>query len=122
MSPTTVELWRRFLGDQKDRQWVLFKHGTCVVVEGKQADARSQATALLRAEGKIKAGSAGGDFSVSSLKELPGWMVTFHRPEILTYVAPAEVARQANDLEIGLLGRSKRQRDSETLEIVHVEN
>jgi len=82
----------------------------------------TQAVALLRIEGKIKAGSASGDFSVSSLKELPGWVVMFHRPEILTYVSPDEVTRHANELEIGLLGRAKRQRDSEVLEVVHIEN
>ena len=121
MTPFLIELWRHFLGADKGRQWVLFKHGTCVVMEGKQVDATSQAIELLRTEGKIKAGSAGGDFSVSSLKELPGWVVMFHRHEILTYVAPAEVPSHANDLQIGRLGRTKRHQDSETLEVVHVE-
>ena len=120
MAAATLDVWRRFLGD-KHRQWVLFRNGTCVVLDEKNTDARSRAITLLKNEGKVAAGSTRGDFSVISLQGLPGWMVLFYRHDIVTHIDPSEVPINASDAQIGLVGRAKRHRDSETLDIVHIE-
>ncbi len=62
------------------------------------------------------------DFSVTHLSEYPGWIVTCHHPAVLTYVHPSEV-EDSDPLDhiVGLIGRSRRQQDSEDLEVVHVE-
>jgi hypothetical protein len=55
--------------------------------------------------------------------DLPGWIVTSHHPEIMTYVGPNDVDRnKRSEVAIGLLGRSKRDQDAHELEIVHIED
>lgn len=51
-----------------------------------------------------------------------GWVVTCHHNDILTLVGPDEVGRDAEDLAVGLLGRSKRGQDAEGLRVLHVED
>ena len=75
-----------------------------------------------RRHGPVHAGAPAGDFSVITLDDDPGWVVTSHHPDILTYVSPDEVAEQRNDLVIGLLGRSKRDLDAAELMVIHVED
>jgi hypothetical protein len=76
----------------------------------------------MKTHGPVHAGSPAGDFSVINLDDDPGWVVTSHHPDILTYVSPDEAAEQSNDLVIGLLGRSKRDMDAAELMIIHVED
>jgi hypothetical protein len=116
----SAEIWRRIIiGDHKS--WVLFAHGTCVVLTEPAEDLAAQAVALLREYGPVRAGSPAGDFNVTTLKAAPGWVVTGHHPDVLTYVAPGEVT-EANDLTVGLTGRGKRDRDGHDLHVVHVED
>ena len=42
--------------------------------------------------------------------------------DILTLMLPDEVAPDASELAIGVIGRGKRGRDAETLRVVHVED
>nr|MDT0658652.1 hypothetical protein [Micromonospora sp. DSM 115978] len=56
-----VETWRRIIvGDHKS--WVLFTHGTCVVLVDPGNDLADQAIAILREYGPVHAGSPAGDF------------------------------------------------------------
>ena len=49
--------------------------------------------------------------------------MTGHHDDILTLVGPDEVSTEgADDLVIGLLGRSKRHQDAEGLVVIHVED
>lgn len=115
-----IEIWREIiLGDQKS--WVLFKNGTCVILMEPQADFSAQAIALMKEWGPVHAGSSAGDFGTIALDQLPGWVVTSHHNDILTYVGPDETSG-TEDVVIGLLGRSKRNQDAQELEIVHVED
>jgi hypothetical protein len=115
-----IEIWREIiLGDQKS--WVLFKNGTCVILMEPQADLSAQATALMKEWGPVHAGSSAGDFGTITLDQSAGWVVTSHHNDILTYVGPDETSG-TEDVVIGLLGRSKRNQDSQELEIVHVED
>lgn len=122
MSDELITTWKRIiLGEEKS--WVLFEHGTCIILMNPGDDLAKEATELMREYGPAHAGSPAGDFSVIHLSESPGWVVTCHHPDILTYVSPEEVmSNEPSDLTIGLLGRSKRDEDAEGLRIIHVED
>ncbi|MCP9950410.1 hypothetical protein [Actinomadura madurae] len=116
-----VQVWRDVIqGDEKS--WVLFENGTCVILMEPEDDLAAQAVELLREYGPVAAGSSAGDFGTIDLDAAPGWAVYGHHNDILTYVAPEETADGANDLAVGLLGRSKRDQDGRELAVVHVED
>jgi hypothetical protein len=125
MTETTglITTWREILtGD--DKSWVLFAHDTCVVLPEPHpgGDLRVQAARVLAKHGPVHIGTSSGDFDVIHLDDVPGWCVTCHHPDVLTYVGPADVTAGAGDLEVGLCGRSKRHMDGTELEIIHVED
>jgi hypothetical protein len=116
-----VETWRRIIvGD--DKSWVLFAHGTCVVLVEPGEDLAGQAVSILREYGPVQAGSPAGDFGTIDLDAAPGWVVTGHHRDVLTYVARDEVPEPVSDLLVGLTGRAKRDRDGRELTVVHVED
>jgi hypothetical protein len=118
-----IETWRDILiGEQKS--WVLFAHDTCVVLPEPPpgGDLGEQAVRLLAEHGPVRIGTPSADFNVVHLDNAPGWCVTCHHPDVLTYVAPADVTARAGDLEVGLCGRSKRHMDGTELKITHVED
>ena len=116
------EVWRRII-QEETKSWVLFAQGTCVILMEGQTGLRAQAVDLLRRWGPVQVGTPAGDFNVIHLDAHPGWVVTCHHPDILTYVSPEELPGDGgNDLAIGLYGRSKRDRDASELEVVHVED
>ena len=60
-----------------------------------------QARALLREWGPVYPGTSAGNFNVVRAAEVPGWLVTCHHPDIITFVAdydlpglPAAVGRR----------------------------
>jgi len=115
-----VDVWQRLLADPR-KSWVLFEHGTCVVLTAPEGDLAEQATEVLREFGPVHAGSSAGDFGVIDVKDADGWVVTGHHPDVLTYVAPDE-PRDRSDIAVGVYGRSKRHRDGTELRFVHVED
>ena len=131
------------------KSWVLFHHGTCVLLPEPRPgeDLGEQALRLLAEHGPVHIGSPSAQFKVVHLnpaeatvihldppedtpkyapthapKGTPGWYVTCHHPDILTYVEPTDVTPGAGDLEVGLCGRSKRHMDGTELTIAHVED
>jgi hypothetical protein len=115
-----VEVWRQVIvGEHKP--WVLFAHGTCVVLVEPAEDLADQAVAILREYGPVRPGSPAGDFTTIDLSATPGWVVTGHHPDVLAYVAPDEVP-ETSDVIVGLTGRAKRDRDGRELTVVHVED
>jgi hypothetical protein len=121
-APELVEAWRRILVEP-EKSWVLFRHGTCVVLPQPEADLDAQAVKLMREWGPPHAGSPSGDFQTLTLKDHPGWVVTCHHKDILTYVAPEEMPAEKRDsLAVGLFGRWKRRDDSSELQVIHVED
>jgi len=121
MTDSSVDSWRKIIiGD--DKSWVLFEHGTCVILMHPVEDLGRQAIELMKAWGPVHAGSPAGDFSIVKLSQYPGSAVICHHPDILNYVSPGEVDPGASDVTIGLLGRAKRQQDAEGLVITHVED
>ncbi|MEV6506610.1 hypothetical protein [Streptomyces sp. NPDC051642] len=115
-----VDVWQRLLADPR-KSWVLFEHGTCVVLTAPEGELAEQATELLRKSGPVHAGSSAGDFGVIDLKDTEGWVVTGHHNDVLTYVGPDEPGDRS-EIAVGLLGRAKRHRDGTELHIVHVED
>lgn len=115
-----VDVWQRLLTDP-GKTWVLFEHGTCVVLTAPEGDLSAQAVELLREYGPVHAGSPAGDFGVIDVDNVDGWVVTGHHPDVLTYVAPAE-PRDRTDIAVGLCGRAKRHRDGTELRVVHVQD
>lgn len=114
--------WRRIIvGDSKS--WVVFAHGTCVVLPQPELDVDLAASAveILREYGPVHVGSPAGDFGTITLDPGPGWVVYGHHNDVLTYVGPGEVADDS-DLAVGLYGRGKRDQDGHELQVVHVED
>ncbi len=116
-----VEAWRSIIVGG-DKCWVLFEHGTCVILTQPEADLAAQATELLK-EWPVQAGTDSGDFDVIALAEFPGWVVTCQHPDILDYVSPDEFdEREPADVLVGLIGRSVRDQDARDPHVVHVED
>ena len=116
-----VEAWRATINGP-DKSWVLFENGTCVILMEPETDLAAQATELLREWGPVHAGSSFGDFGTIELQDGKGWVVTGHHNDILTFVGPDEMSPGAEDLAVGLYGRSKRGQDAEQLRVLHVED
>jgi hypothetical protein len=114
-----VDVWKRLITGAF-RTWVVFEHGTCVVVRQPQGDIAEQAQGLLAEWGPVRVGSPGGDFNIRSSPDLDGWIVTFDHPDILTYVGPLEVEAGTSNVVIGLLGRRKRAEDARDLKVLQV--
>ncbi|MGH3242068.1 MAG: hypothetical protein ACRDNL_16965 [Spirillospora sp.] len=116
-----VQVWRDVIqGDEKS--WVLFEHGTCVILMEPADDLAAQAVELLREYGPVTGGTSAGDFGTIDLDAAPGWAVYGHHNDVLNYVSPEEVEDGADDVVVGLLGRSKRGQDGLELNVVHVED
>jgi hypothetical protein len=119
-----VNAWKSIIID-KSKSWVVFSHGTCVVlIMQPLPDLQLQAIELMRKYGPVHTGSPAGDFSIIDLTNYPGWAVTCHHNDILTYVAPDELNIEtiSNDVTIGLYGRAKRNLDALRAEVIHVED
>ena len=115
-----IEIWRRSI-ESPNKVWAIFEHGTCVVFADSHAEAvEKAAVTLLREWGPVHPGSPAGDFSVIELDRQPGWVVTCHHPDILTYVDAREFDGAPSELEIGLLGRSRRAQDAAQLNVLYV--
>lgn len=117
-----VGTWRRTIRGES-KSWVVFAHGTCVVLPdpGPDVDLAAQAIDILREYGPVHAGSPAGDFGTITLDPGPGWVVYGHHNDVLTYVGPDEIS-DTSDLAVGLYGRGKRDQDGRELEVVHVED
>lgn len=116
-------LWRSIIqGEQKS--WVLFEHGTCLILMQPEADLAAQARQIMATWGPVQVGTPSADFNVISLPNPPGgWVVTGHHPDMLNYVAPEDGdVPQPSDLVIGLIGRGTRDQDAHELRIVHIED
>ena len=112
-----IERWNSVLAHE-DKPWVVFAHGTCVVLMEPEPDVAQQARTLI-ARWPVAAGSELGDFSVVTLTDVPGWVITCAHPDILTYLAPEEVVNEAaSELAIGLQGRAKRDQDAREQQII----
>lgn len=117
---TLVDRWQAILQDSK-KPWILFENGTCVILAEPEGDPASQAIELMKEWGPVQVATPSADFSVIHLVSVPGWLVTCHHRDILTYVNPDEINRtEPNEVLVGLTGRSKRDQDAQELEILFI--
>lgn len=117
---TLIGAWRRLLSGS-GKSWVLFEHGTCVVLEEPVGPLADRGTEILREFGPVSVSGPAGDFRVLELKNGEGWLVTGHHPDVVTYVALDE-CEDPSHLAVGIHGRSKRDRDGREPHVVHVED
>lgn len=115
-----VNIYKKIIIDPQ-MSWVLFKNGTCVMLLEPQENIKEQALKILREHGSVVAGTPSGDFQVTKIPEINGWVVTGDYPGIMMYV-PLEEGKKKGDFEIGMIGRNKRERDAKELEVVHIED
>ncbi|MDO4878515.1 MAG: hypothetical protein Q3966_04360 [Neisseria sp.] len=104
-----------------EKPWVLFEHGTCVILMQPAEDLAAQAQELMREWGGVAVGTPSADFGVTELANNAGWVVTGHHNNILNFVFPDE-GRDKEEFAIGLIGRSYRAADADGLKIVHIED
>ena len=117
-----VEAWKHLVvGDEKS--WVLFKHGTCVILTDPERELDKHAIRLIQQYGPVHPGGPAGDFGTMSVTDYQGWAVTGQHQDILTYVSPDEVPKDHDtDFEVGFYGRIKRDKDAKELAIIHIED
>lgn len=121
-----VDTWRAIIADEQN-SWVMFEHGTRLVLMEPWEDLQAQARKIMAEQGPVIPGTPAGDFTVIKLNKYPGWLVYYNIPGVLNYVGPDELEEEGTDdpvalhVVIGYIGRDKRQKDAEALNIVHVE-
>lgn len=115
-----INIYKKIIIDQS-ASWVLFRRGTCVLLLEPQNDIKNQAIQILHEHGSVVPGTPSGDFEVTKLPNLSGWVVTGDYPGIMVYISEQE-GKKKGDYEIGMIGRTKRELDGKELEIVYVED
>lgn len=115
-----VNTYRKIVIDP-NVSWIVFKNGTCVMLMDPEEDIRVQAVKILKEHGLVVAGTSSGDFEVTKIPEINGWVVTGDCPGIMVYVS-LEEGKKDSDFEIGMIGRTKRECDAKELEVVHIED
>ncbi|CRG91070.1 hypothetical protein PISL3812_08118 [Talaromyces islandicus] len=119
-----IDLWRRLL-DNNTKSWVLFEHGTCLVLMQPESDLGKQAREIMSTDGPVRVGTATADFSTQALDApFTGWIVVGHHPDMINYIAREDgrLNGQENSFLVGMLGRTDRDEDSQSLKIVHIED
>lgn len=107
------------------KNWVLFSNGTYIILEDSAiVDKPEKATEIMKTCGPVHAGSPAGDFTVIGLRHTDGWAVSGHYNGMYTYVHPTELSDRNTghsfDVEVGLLGRQKREKDGLELKVIFV--
>ena len=121
-SEALVNIYKKVI-DPKFTNWVVFEHGTCVIIYHTQSDLKTEATEVLKKYGSAVAGTSSADFNVAKVDPDQigvdsGWIVTGDQPGILNYVSEDE-GQGKEDFEIGLIGRNKKELDSRELKIIY---
>jgi len=117
--------WRKIIQntpERKDKPWVVFRHGTCVILmEGaaSKEDATAKATAIVSEYGPVYAGTPAGDFNIIENSAVEGMIVTGWHDDVLNFVGKDEGGD--NMFVKALSGRSKRDQDGRNPEVLHVE-
>jgi hypothetical protein len=113
-----AEIYRKVI-EPRLKDWVVFEHGTCVILYHPPKDLKAEAIEVLKKYGTVTSGSESADFTVMKVDN--GWIVAGSQPGILNYVSEEE-GRNKEDYEIGLIGRNKKEQDSKELKVTFVNN
>lgn len=110
-----VEVYKKVI-DPNIKDWVVFEHGTCVIIYHPPKDLEAEAKEVLQKYGQVHPGSESADFTVMKVDN--GWIVAGNQPGILNYVSKEE-GREKEDYEIGLLGRNQKEQDTKELKVIY---
>lgn len=113
-----IEIYKKVI-EPKLKDWVVFEHGTCVIIYHPPKDLTAEAIEVLQKYGQVYPGTSTADFTI--IKADSGWVVAGDQPGILNYVSENEGAGK-EDYEIGLIGRNQKKLDAKELKIVYVNN
>ena len=114
------DIWHTLIDDTQ-KSWVVFENGTCVILMQPNDNLSQQAKSLLSGYGSMIGGTSSDDFSVLELDLVPGWVVGWHHPDILNFVAPDELFESLpKDMQAGLIGRQHRSDDAQQLKVVYI--
>lgn len=114
--PARVQFWSNCFADHDARWLVLFAYDTCVLL-GESADPVAEGQAILRELGPAQAGTVSADFSVQSLPT-DEVVVSYADPRVFTYVR-AKLSGPHEEVITGLLGRTARDWNTATLQVIH---
>ena len=117
-SEQLINIYKKVI-EPKLKDWVVFEHGTCVILYHLPKDLEVEAKEVLQKYGPVYPGTSTADFTVTKVDS--GWIVTGDQPGILNYVSEEEGKGQ-EDFEIGLLGRDQKEQDSKELKVVYINN
>ncbi len=112
----SVNIYKKVI-EPKLKDWVVFEHGTCVIIYHTPKDLETEAKEILQKYGQIHPGTSTADFTVTKVDS--GWIVTGDQPGILNYVSEDE-GKDMEDYEIGLIGRDQKELDSQELKIIWI--
>ena len=102
---------------------MLFSNGTVIVFDeaAREDNLQEKAIKLMKEFGPVHVGTSAGDMRIIPLTKTDGWIVSGHGPGMYTYVHPREL-KDGNTahIAVGVYGRSKRDKDSKELKIVHI--
>jgi hypothetical protein len=101
------------------RNWILFENGTYVVVEEEITEERIRKIGMAQ----MKAARTSreddiSDFLVTKLPKVDGWSVNRNADGMYTYVYLSELGENPPQLEIAKLGKEKRDKDAEDLQVI----
>lgn len=113
-SEDLISIYKKVI-EPKLKDWVVFEHGTCVILYHPPKDLETEAKEVLQKYGIVVPGTPSGDFNVTKVDT--GWIVTGDQPGILNYVTEEE-GKDKEDYEIGLLGRNQKELDTKGLKII----
>ncbi|HLK29327.1 MAG TPA: hypothetical protein VKT28_12170 [Puia sp.] len=109
----------------KFKDWVLFGNGTYIILEDTAIkDKKEKALELMKEYEPVSVGSPAGDISITKLTYTEGWVIGGHYYGMYTYVHPKELENKGvnnpTDLDVGLGGRYKRNKDGKELKVIFV--
>jgi hypothetical protein len=123
LPPTDLVKYVSLAVESPSVSWTLFSYGTFVIKDPAilADEQKINALKIITKHGQIIAGESSGDFSVTELQNIEGWLVSASVYGLFTYVHPSEMKNvNISDLEVGLFGRMKRNLDGIEMEIIHV--
>lgn len=123
VNPKTLIEHVRLAINPKFTHWVLFSNGTYIIIEDLTIkDEAAFAKKIMKEYGPVHIGSPAGDFGVTHLNRTEGWAASGHYSAMYTYVDPEELkqagVKTPSDIDIGVLGRNKRDKDGKECKII----
>lgn len=115
--------WRKFMTPFPEMTWVLFTHGTCVIVPNSISDPNAHAIEHLRLFGMPETGHASADMNIIQPRGLEDTLavVGCHSPAIFVLVGAIWTLPEHGVALAGHIGRNARQFDAQMLNVIHVE-